>query len=380
MKLLTIGCLLSALSVATCAAPPISLQTDEVAGKDNRAQLLVQVLDEARKPLRLRYRKAPGEAEHWPSEPTILILPVPQDLPPFRSELVRAAKTTNDHGLAFEFLTGREYWVTLLAPGHAAQSVRVSMRAGSEPVEQTFTLRSPAQPGAILLDVVDAKGVPLTKNVSVRILDPVTGVALLSTRESSRSFVLDEWPARLSLPAGEYVIEVVGAASSESRHGTLVAPRLWGDYRAEVLVAPGQVTHVAARLNSPAWIQLDLKGQIARSDRDAALRNNSWLSEAVEPQYLERRLAEFAQCARVQLWREGDYPILVPFARKDVGGSTPGYLRLHDSLIPGTKQKSQALAPGTFELRVTLPGGRKSSKKAELVAGEVLEIEVDLGF
>ena len=370
---------IGAPQLTVIADPSPSVIPDVEARLGDRTLLVVKAIDENRNPLKLRCRKTWRDLERWPDTATIGVYPVPAHSSPFRSDLVQLAAARSDQAIAFELLTDLDYWVILMAPGHAPQRARVSTRAETAQVEHTFTLDKGRQPGAVLLEAFDPSNAPVTENVQVRILDPLTGALLVLTQEVSRSFVLGEWPARLPLPAGEYLIEVWGAASAEHRHGTLLVPRKWGEYRATIRVVAGQDTELQARLNAPAWIKLTLKGQSTQSDRDAALINNPALAPSVLPEFLEQRLAMYAKRASVQLVRESGYPTTVPFTHKDVGGSTPGALRLSGYLNLGTQQNSEALAPGMFQLQVSLPGGRKFTRNVELVGGEVLGLEVDLG-
>ena len=343
-----------------------------------RPHLLVRVQDETGQPVVVTCPRNP--IQEWPTEPVLQVVPAPEWIREFSSyQRIQQGKVVGKGSVAYDLPVEKEYIVSLAAPGQAVQVARVAMPRDCGRVEQTFVLDRPKPPGELIVRVLDADGNPVESNLSISVLDPESGLSIASRWQFSRSNGPDPWPAKFMLPQGIYRIEVESTPDIEYYHGTLMKPRAWGDYRTTLTIAAGETHELTAQLSAPAWIDLEVLGQVTEADRQGAIEQNPWLANRKGSENFDQEVETYAMQASPQLWRADGYPIDVEFARYGMEGTSAAGTHLYGFLPLGTREKTEALPPGTYKLTVRLPGGRERSKDIVLSPGATLAVSFDFG-
>lgn len=156
-------------------------------------------------------------------------------------------------------------------------------------------------------------------------------------------------------------------------HGTMLKPRVLGDWRRRVSVRAGVEERVTARLSPPAFLEVELRGEVSPADVDGI--RERWPDSGDDA----TALLGWAGRATLRLQADGEYPVPVEFARRDMIGTSAEGIHLSDELELGKTERSEALSPGSYVLEARMPGGRTARERVELVGGETLRVTLDVG-
>ena len=386
-------------------ATPVVSNGQNLVLRLSRPHLIVKVLDAAHEPIKVHCPRR--SFEQWPKHPTLQVLPAPEWNHLYSSsQRLQPGKEVSTGTVVFDLPTEQEFIVSLFAPGQAVQSARVFLPNGCGRVDQVFVLDQVKPPGELLLQVRDPEGKPVNQSLLVDVIDPISGITVVSRASHGTRKGQAAWPARFALPKGIYRVEVTSTPGVESHHGTVLSHRRWGDFRAEVAIASGETKELTANLSAPAWIDLEVLGETNEGDRVSALEHNpgflqsyevllraegtdhwsgpsmednGWTRVTLEGDERESRIATYASRVTAQLWREDGYPIDVDFSWRSMEGSSAAGTHMFKYMPLGTRKKSEALPPGNYRLVVRLPGGRSRSREVVLTAGGVVEVSIDFG-
>lgn len=246
------------------------------------------------------------------------------------------------------------------------QRVRVPDGAGRVDVDVVLPVAVPG--GALVLDVVDGRGAALMEGLRLRIEDPATGVVLV---DLSCDHADDhDWPLRIPLPAGDFLLRVEGHARMDSHHGTLSRRRAHGAHEQPLRIAAGVETRVTARLGEPARLALRVTGPVTEADR-AAVRAR------FEGRLEDDDVDTWARLVMLRLEREGRWPESPQFARFAMEGTSAAGTHLFPWVPLGGDETSEPLTPGTWTLVATLPGGRELRRPVTLAPGQTLSVTLE---
>jgi hypothetical protein len=311
----------------------------------------------------------------WPAEPGLLVTLSPHgaNLAGWRGAYLEAKSTGPGEFVAeldehLRVAAALELDVGVLGGELPWRPQRAIVPPRSGRVDVNLVL-PPAEPlGALLLDVVDASGAPLVKQVRIRIEDPVIGAVLVDvpcdyTDEK-------DWPMRIPLPHGEYRLLVEGHAWIDSHHGTIMERRVHGAHEQALPITAGSESRVTASLGQAARLALRVIGSVTEADREAIRAQYPRNGIEGHDEYTEY----WAQLVTLQLEREGRWPESPQFARYAMEGTSAAGTHLFSSVAFNSDEISQPLTPGTFKLVATTAGGRVAEREVTLVPGQTLSV------
>lgn len=311
----------------------------------------------------------------WPEQPELLVTLAPRDAHRggWRGAYVQAKSTGPGEFVAeldgdLRAAAELELDVGLLGGELPWRPRRVRVPAGSGRVDVDLALPAAAPRGALVLDVVDARGVAVLQQVRVRIEDPGTGVVLVDVPCDHGDE--DDWPLRIPLPEGEFRLLVEGHPSIDSHHGTLARRRTHGAHEQALRIAAGVESRVTARLGEAARLALRVNGSVTEADREAVRAEFQGRLE-------DDDVDEWARLVTLRLEREGRWPEHPKFARFAMEGTSAAGTHLFPWVPLGGDETSEPLTPGSYTLVATLPGGRELRRPLTLAPGQTLGVALE---